>query len=127
RFKSDGGVAEVKELQLVEIVESDIDVQIARPMILHALEDDVAAGGKILDAIRAAAERRLERGLADIALLAVGIGSFPPMLWQDGELTDDLRQFAIARRIEDEGDFVVAGFFRLGDVPVISRKLRAVL
>src|SRR5262249_18010021 len=127
RFEGDGGVAEVKELQLVEIVDSDIDVQIARPMILHAFVDDAAAGGKILDAIGPAAERRLERGLADIALFAVGIGSFPPMLWQDGKLTDDLRQFAIAWRVEHEGDLVVAGFFRLGDVPVIGRKLWTVL
>src|SRR5215471_9947566 len=96
-------------------------------MILHALVDNIAAGRKIFDAIRSTAERRLERGLADIALFAVCIGSFPPMFWQDGELTDDLRQFAVAWRIEHEGDLAVAGFFRFGDMPVISRKLRAVL
>src|SRR6516165_1179122 len=96
-------------------------------MILHALVDDAAAGGKILDAIRPAAERRLERGLADIAAFAVSIGSFPPMFWQDAELTDDLWQFAIARRVEHEGDLVVASFFRLGDVSVIGRKLWTVL
>src|SRR5262249_60157480 len=64
RFESDGSVAEVKELQLVEIVDSDINVQIARPMILHALEDDNAAARKSLDAIKCTADRAVRDGFA---------------------------------------------------------------
>ena len=105
---------------------ADIDVEVAAPIVLDPLVDDVAARRKILDAIGAAAERRLERGVGDVALLAVLVGAFPPVFRQDGELADDLRQLAIARRVEGEGDLVLAGLLRLGDVTVIGGKLRAV-
>ena len=68
RFERDGGVAEIFEVQLVEIVAADIDVELAAPIVLDALVDDVAAGGEFLDAVGAGAERRLERGCADVAL-----------------------------------------------------------
>ena len=61
-FERDGRVAEIFVLQFVEIIDADIDVEVFAPMVLHALVDDVAAGRKFLDAVGAAAERRLERG-----------------------------------------------------------------
>ena len=120
RFERDRGVAKIFEAQLVEIVAADIDVQILAPIVLDALVDDVAAGRELLDAIGAAAERRLERGRADVALLAVLVGAFPPMLAAGRELADDLRQFAIARAVEREGDLAIAGFLDLDDMPVIG-------
>ena len=48
------------------------------------------------------------------------------MFRQDRKLADDLRQLAIARRIENEGHLALARLFRLGDVTVIGGKLRAV-
>ena len=71
RFDGDGRVAEIFEAQLVEVVAADVDVEAFAPMVLDALVDDVATGRELLDAIGAAAERRLERGFADVALLAV--------------------------------------------------------
>ena len=126
-FERDGGVAEIFEVQLVEIVAADIDVDVAAPIVLDALVDDVAAGREILDAVGPGAERRLERGVGDVAFLAVGVGALPPVLRQDGQLADDLRQFVIAGAVEGEGDFVIAGLLRFGDVAVIGGRLRAVL
>ena len=48
------------------------------------------------------------------------------MLGQDVKLADDLRQLAIAGRVEGEGDLAVAGFFNLDDVAVIGGELRTV-
>ena len=126
RFERDGGVAEIFEPQLVEIVAADLDVEIRAPIVLHALVDDLAAGRKILDAVGAGAERRLERGGADVAFLAVLVGALPPMLGQDVELADDLRQLAVAGTIEREGDLAIAGFFHLDDVAIIGGELRTV-
>ena len=50
-FQRHGGVAEIFEVQLVEIVAADIDVDGAAPIVLDALIDDVAAGREILDAV----------------------------------------------------------------------------
>src|SRR5215472_15744675 len=95
-------------------------------MIFDALVDDMATGRKILDAIGSAAERRLRGGFADIALLAVLVGTLPPFLGQNGELADDPRQFAIARRVYGERNLMVAGLFRFGDMAIIGRELRAI-
>ena len=40
----DGGVAEIFEAQLVEIVAPDIDVELLAPIVLDAFVDDVVAG-----------------------------------------------------------------------------------
>ena len=115
RLDGDRGIAEIIEPQLVEIVLADIDVDVPAPIILDALVDDAAAGRKLLDAIGAAAERRFERGFTDVAFLAVLVGALPPILRQDFELADDLRQRAVAGPIEREGDLAIAGLFGLDD------------
>jgi len=46
---------------------------------------------------------------------------------QDRELPDDLRQFAIAGRIEREGDLALSGRLGFADMPVIRGELRVVL
>ncbi len=48
------------------------------------------------------------------------------MLRQDGQLPDDLRQFAIARRVERKGELAIAGFFDLDDMAIIGGELRTV-
>ena len=77
RFDRDRRVAEIFEAQLVEIVAADIDVEILAPIVLHPLVDDGAAGDELLDPVGAVAERRLERGRADVAL-ACPTRRFPP-------------------------------------------------
>ena len=126
RFERDSGVAEIFVPQLIEIVAADPYVEIARPIILHALVDDFAAGRKILDAVGTAAERRLERRGADVALLAVLVGALPPELRQDEKFADDLRQFAVARTVEGECDLAIAGFLDLDDMAIIGGELRTV-
>ena len=63
----------------------------------------------------------------DVALAAGTVGAFPPVLRQDRQLADDLRQFAVARAVEGEGHFALAGFLRLHHMAVIGAELRAVL
>ena len=74
-----------------------------------------AAGNEFLDPIGAGTQRQLERGRGDIALAALRIGALPPMLRQDRELPDDLRQFAVARRVEGELDLALARLLGLLD------------
>ncbi len=59
-------------------------------------------GDELLDPVGTRAQRQLQRGGGDVALAALGVGALPPVLGQDGELPDDRRQLAIARRIEGE-------------------------
>ena len=123
-FDGDGGVAEIVEAQLVEIVDAEIDVERARPIVRHAFIDDAAAGLEFLDAIGAGAERRLERGRTDVAGLAVLVGALPPGFGKNRELPDDLRQGAMAGAVEGERDLAIAGFFRLHHLVVIGHRLR---
>ena len=95
-------------------------------MIFDAFVDDIATGRKILDTIGSTAERRLKGGFADIALLAVCVGTLPPFLGQNGELADDPRQFAIAGRVRGECNLTITGLLRFGDMAIIGRELRAI-
>src|SRR6516165_6543186 len=95
-------------------------------MILDALVDNMAAGRKILDAVGSTAEWRLKGGFADIALLAVLVGTLLPFLGQNFELADDPRQFTIARRVYGERNLTVASLFGFGDIAIIGRELRAI-
>src|SRR5262245_44612597 len=95
-------------------------------MIFDALVDDMAAGRKIPDAIGSAAKRWLKGGFADIALLAVLVGTLPPFPGQNGELADNLWQFAIAGRVYGERNLTIAGLFRFGDMSIIGRELRVI-
>src|SRR5262249_60887857 len=76
----DRAVAEIFKPQLVEIVASDINVEILAPIVLDPLVDDGAAGDELLDAVSAVAERRLERGRARFRLPARGRRPLPPHL-----------------------------------------------
>src|SRR4029079_9819904 len=116
--------AKVVVTQLVEIIAPDIDVEVLAPIVLHPLVDDAAARHDLLDAVGAVAERRLERGHADVALAALLIGALPPVLRQHGELADDLRQLAVAGALKSEFDLVIAEFFGLNDVPIGGAGLR---
>ena len=126
-LQRDGGIAEIFEADLLEIIAADVQVEILAPIVGDFLIDDRVAGREILDPVGARAERRLQRGLRHVALFAGFVGAFPPVLRQHRQLTDDLRQFAVARSVEHEGDFALGGFFRLGHVPVIGAELRTVL
>src|SRR6202034_1775200 len=119
RFECDRRIAEIFEPQLVKIIAPDIHVQRVAPIVGYALIDESAAGREFLQAIGAAAERRLEGGLANIALLAILVGALPPRLGQDSELANDLRQLAITRSIESKRDLTIAGLFHFGDMAVI--------
>src|SRR5689334_1228358 len=126
RFERDTRIAEISVPEFVEVIDADIDVDSAAPIGLHAFVHNVAPGRKLLDAVSTAGERRLERGCANIALLAVDVGAFPPVLGQDGKLADDLRQLAVARPVESEGYLAITGLLDRDDVAVIGRLLRTV-
>ena len=126
-FQRDGGIAEIFEADLLEVAGADIQVEVLAPIAGGSLVDDRAAGRKILDPVGTRAKRRLQRGLRYVALLARFVGVLPPVLRQDRQLTDNLRQFAVAGTVEGEGHFALAGFLRLGHVPVIGAELRTVL
>ena len=64
--------------------------------------------------------------MRDITRLAVRPFAFPPMLRQNDELPDNLRQFAISRRIERKCHIPFASFLGLRHVREIKRILRAV-
>ena len=119
RLELDGVVAEILVADLVEVVGADVDRQILAPIVGHALVGNGAAGHDRLDLVGAGAERRLERALADVALVAVGVGAFPVVLGQHQQLADDVRQLAVARLVEGEGHLAVAGLLRLDDVAVV--------
>src|SRR5262249_15689597 len=104
----------------VEVVVPDGDVEPARPGVLDALENERSTGDELLDAVGAAAERRLERGRRDVTFPAGPVAPFPPMLGHHLQLADDLRQLPVAGSGEMKGEVVVAGLLDLGDVPVIG-------
>ena len=89
RFECERRIAKIFVVQLVEVIKAYIDIKATTPMIFDALVDDMAAGRIIVDAIGSTAERRLKGGFADIALLAVLVGTLPPFPGQNGELADD--------------------------------------
>ena len=73
-------IEEVLVADLLEIVVADLGRVVVAPVVGDALVGDGAAGGEARDPVGARAERRLERRGADVALLAVGVGAFPPVL-----------------------------------------------
>lgn len=123
-FERDRVVAEIFVAQLVEIILADADRQLLAPVILHPLERDRAAGNEVLDPIGTGAERLFERGRADVALAAFGVRAFPPVLRQHRKLPDDLRQLAVAGRIERELHVALAGLFGLHDVTIVRAQTR---
>ena len=83
------------------------------PVVGHALVDDLAARIDGFDLVGAVAERWLDRRLAEVALLAVGVLAFPVLLRHDVQLADDHRQLAIAFGVERERHLVIAGLLGL--------------
>src|SRR3546814_15350372 len=65
------------------------------PVVLDPLDDLEAAGLKILHAVGAAAERRLQGGRREVA-------AFPVVLRQHRKLPPDERQLAVLSRLESE-------------------------
>jgi hypothetical protein len=96
------------------------------PVILDALVHDEIRRRELPDPVGAGAERRLERRLGDVARLAVPVLACPPVLGQHHQLADDLRQLAIARAVEREGDLALARLLRLDDVLVVRRRERVI-
>src|SRR5215468_10819199 len=92
-------------------------------MILHSLHTDCSSRHKLLDAIGARAERLLKRRCGNVALAPIAVGAFPPMLRQDRELANDLRQLPVAWPIEDKFHLAIAVFLGADDMTVISRIL----
>ena len=117
-FQCDRWVAKILVANFVEVVAPDIDVQIVGPIVLHPRVNHHSAGDEFLDAVGAISERRLERGCADVALLARRVASFPPMLGQYSELSEDHRHFPIAGGIESESDLALAALLDTHDVAV---------
>ena len=103
----------ILEAQLVKIILADLSRQILAPIVLDPLEHDDAAGDEILDPVGPGAERHFQRRCGDVALAAVAVGAFPPVLRQHRELPDDLRQFAVARLVEGELDLALADLLGL--------------
>ena len=119
-FEFDARVAKIFEAQLVEIIAADPDVDVFAPVILDPLVHDRAAGLEFLDAIRSRSKRRIERRCNDVTPLPGGTGRLPPVLGQDDQLAQDLRQLAIARRIEREGDLALRGALGFDHAPIIG-------
>src|SRR5207247_10158910 len=90
-------------------------------MAPNPLQRDRAARYEFLDAILAAAERLLQRGRGDVALAALAVDAFPPVLRQSRQLPDDLRKFAVAGRVEGELYIALTDLLRLHDVTIVGR------
>ena len=119
-FERGRAIAIVGEFEVVEILLALHDGQIFGPVIGNALVDDLAARIDGFDLVGTVAKRRLDRRLAEAALLAVRVLAFPILLRHDVQFADDHRQLTIAFGIERELHLVVAGLLRLGDVLVIE-------
>src|SRR5262249_26204905 len=120
-FECDCSITKIFETYLVEIVASDIDVEILAPIVLHPLVDDRAAGYKFSDSVGAVAERRLECGRADIALPPGLVDALPPVFGQHLELADNDRHFAVSGTVEGEGDFALSGLLHFRAVAIGGR------
>ena len=97
-----------------------VDRQILAPVIRDPAIGYRAAGIERVDLIGAAAERRLQSRLREIAVRPVGFR-------QHGHLANDLRQFAVISRFQREADAALAGFLELGHIAVIGAVARVPL
>ena len=105
--------------QAVEIIAPDIDAQILAPIVIDARPGDGASGRHAVDLVGGRAERDFKRRTGNVALLALCILAFPPVLGQNGKLSQNLRQFAIALLAEGEFHLMFASLFRLLHVAII--------
>ena len=107
-------VAVVVVAHAVEIVLPPVDREIAPPIEGIAAIDDAPPRIDGLHAIRAAADRRDQRGLPELHVGVVG-------LRQDRHQPEDQRQLAVGRGgIEDEADRAFAGAFDPPDLLVVE-------
>ena len=111
----DGIVTEVLIADALEVGAPAIDRQVLAPPVLDPLDHDVAAGLEVDDAVGAAAERRLQGGLLEVALLGL-----PVVLRQDRHLADDQRQLPVAGLGERELDPPLAELLRARDAAVVE-------
>ncbi len=113
-FEGDLALAVIFEAQALEVVGAHVDRQVLAPIIGVELELDVAPLLEGLDAIRAGAERRLERRGVEVAAL-------PPVLRKHRHADDD--EMGVARALLDEAhqhDVVSLG----GDALDLAQQLR---
>src|SRR5262249_39426327 len=115
-LEGDGCVPKILIAKLVEIGATAIDRKIAAPEILYALQRNRPSGNELLDPVWAGPERHFQRGRRDVALAAVCVSAFPPMLGKDVQLTDDQRQLTVAGTVEGELDLAVIQLLGLHDM-----------
>ena len=120
-FKGNRGITKIFKPDLLKIPRADDDVDVLAPIVVDLFVDKRPAWRKFLEPVRPAAQRWLERRLGDVPLAPVFVSTFPPMLWQHRQLTDDLRQLAIAGTIESECDFPFTCLFDFGNVSDSTR------
>src|SRR5262245_25926434 len=117
-FQCDRRVTKILVANFVEVIAPDINVQTVGPIVFHPPVNHHTAGHELLDAVGAIAERRLERGCAYVALLARRVASFPPVLGQYSELSEDHWHFPIVGGTENESDLALAALLNSHDVAV---------
>jgi hypothetical protein len=105
------GVAVVVVADGLEVVPPKVDRQVV---------DDETPRLETVDPVRAAAERRLEGGLGEVAFR-------PVVSWQDRLFADDQRHLAVVRIAEGEANAVAAQLLDLGDALVVEAQLRRAL
>ena len=119
-FQGDGQVAVGIYNHGIEVVEAAIDRQVPRPVILDRLVAYRAPRVDLGDAVRAAAQRRFQAGLAEVA-------AGPPVFGQDRQLAEYQRQFAVARALEVEAHAQAVLGHHLVDVRIVVAVHRVAL
>ncbi|MNM90377.1 hypothetical protein D3C81_1026360 [compost metagenome] len=96
-FEGDGGVTIELHLDAIEVVLAAIDRQLRAPPVLYPLEHQTPAGHHLGDSVGTAAQRRLEGGGGEIAIL-------PVVLRQHRHLAETQDQQWVALTAEHEAD-----------------------
>jgi hypothetical protein len=124
RFELDTAVGEIGVLDAIEIVLADAHGKVSPPVVLDTFIDDAGARIDGSHPVRAGADRCFERRCSDVPRLPVRTFRLPPVLRQDLQLPDDLRQFAIIGLVEGEGDFALAGDLGARHMLIVELALR---
>ena len=123
-FEGDIPIAEIEELDFIEIVLTGIDGEILAPVIREALHANRIPHLDIGNFINSRTKRYFESCFGDIARSSVRVLACPPVLWKYGKLAHNMRQLAVAFLREDEGHLVVARLLCLGNILVVEGVLR---
>ena len=110
-------IAVISEGDGVKIIHADIDRQIFRPPVLHALVNDFAARHDGFNLVGSAAERRVERGFGHIVLE-------PVMFRQHGHHREDHHGFAVIAFAEGEFDIMRRDDFNIRHQPIHASPYR---